>query len=270
MIAAVLGAAVIALAAASDFLVRSFWSKHAMVTSLVATLIGLVVTIAVVNEWLARRDRHRWSVLAQYVLFQLVGCARATWLELAELVYGHEIETSSTEGLLAGARTVLDTAPFAAATSAMLEDPPRRAYLQEAIVALAEHSQAVIARWASVMVGAGPFAAVFDRHVELQGRLDWVNDVLSHSEPGESRTVIDRKLARSSVATEHLAALGPDWLHGQLVTLAQLAVDLDYSSRALGFELVPLDWWAQRTRIAPPSAPPIENESVSKPTTALG
>lgn len=42
-----------------------FWSRHALLTSLVASLIVVAVTAAVVNEVLERRQRERWSVFAQ-------------------------------------------------------------------------------------------------------------------------------------------------------------------------------------------------------------
>jgi hypothetical protein len=247
-IAATVGAAVIGLAAASDFLVSSFWSSHAMLTSLIASLLVLAVTVVVLNEVLERRDRKRWSVLAQYVLFQLVQSARATWMGLVELVAEREVETGSTEGLLIGARLALDTPAFSTATRAMLEDPRRRAVLQELVGALATHSRGVIANWASVMVGSGPYTEVFDRHVELQGRLEWISGILSHNEPTEALTLHHRKLVRSSVAAEHAGDLGNDWLHDQIVSTTQLAVRLDYESRALGFRLVPLEWWAERTQ----------------------
>ena len=93
----------IALAAGSDFVFGSFWSSHAMLTSLIASLLVLAVTVVVLNEAIDRRDRRRWSMLAQYVLFQLVQTARATWMGTVELIMGIEIETGSTEGLLAGA-----------------------------------------------------------------------------------------------------------------------------------------------------------------------
>jgi hypothetical protein len=53
---------------------------------------------------------------------------------------------------------------------------------------------------------------------------------------------------RSSVAAEHAGDLDNDWLHDQIVSTTQLAVRLDYESRALGFRLVPLEWWAERTQ----------------------
>lgn len=248
-IAGSVGALLIVLAGASDFLLGSFWSAHAMLTSLTASLIVLAVTVVVLNEWLERRDRRRWSVLAQYVLFQLVQAARATWTTLTEMIMEREIEPGDAELLRAAAATALDGPTISAATRLMLEDPRRRAQLQEAVFALSAHSRGVIVSWASVMVGSGPYTDVFDRHVELQGRLDWISEILTTNEPGEGRTLRDSKLARSSVATEHAAVLGTDqWLHDQLVATVQLATRLDYESRALGFKLVPLEWWNARTQ----------------------
>jgi hypothetical protein len=246
LIAATLGVVVIALAAGSDFVFASFWSSHAMLTGLIASLLVLAVTIVVLNEVIDRRDRRRWSVLAQYVLFQLVQSARATWMGTVELVTGHEIETGSTEGLLVGARLGLDTASFSAGTRDMLRDPERRRVLQEMFVILASHSRTVVASWAAVMVGAGPYTEVFDRHVELQGRLDWVAEILSHNEPTAARTFHENKLARSAVSAEFAGAFGDDWMHDQIVSTTQLALRLDYESRALGWKLVPLDSWNER------------------------
>src|SRR5438067_12258380 len=62
-----------------------FWSRHALFTGRVASLIVVAVTAAVLNEVLERRRRERWSVLAQYALFDLVGTARLVWTGLLEL-----------------------------------------------------------------------------------------------------------------------------------------------------------------------------------------
>jgi hypothetical protein len=246
VIAATVGVVVIALAGASDFVFGSFWSSHAMLTSLLASLLVLAVTVAVLNEVIERRDRRRWNLLAQYVLFQLVQSARATWMGTVELITGRDIETGSTQGLLVGARLALDTTSFSAATRAMLGDPERRRVLQEMLVILSGHSRAVIASWASVMVGAGPYTEVFDRHVELQGRLDWTAAILAHNEPTAKRTFHESKLTRSSVAAEFAGTFGDDWMHDQLVSTTQLALRLDYESRALAWTLVPLESWYER------------------------
>src|SRR5262249_48537169 len=76
-------------AIAWDLASDGFWSRHALFTGLVASLIVVAVTAAVLNEVLERRQRERWSVLAQFALFDLVRAARLVWgglLELAGLV----------------------------------------------------------------------------------------------------------------------------------------------------------------------------------------
>jgi cytochrome c oxidase assembly factor CtaG len=50
--------------------------RHTLLTGLVASLVVVAVTAAVLNEVLERRQRERWSVLAQYALFDLVRTAR--------------------------------------------------------------------------------------------------------------------------------------------------------------------------------------------------
>ena len=81
-------------AIAWDLADDGFWSRHTLFTSLVASLIVVAVTAAVLNEVLDRRQRERWSVLAQYALFDFVRTARLVWsglLELAGLVPDGEL-----------------------------------------------------------------------------------------------------------------------------------------------------------------------------------
>src|SRR5262245_42023232 len=72
-------------AVAWDLADDGFWSRHALFTGLVASLIVVAVTVAVLNEVLERRQRERWSILAQYALFDLVRAARLVWSGLLEL-----------------------------------------------------------------------------------------------------------------------------------------------------------------------------------------
>src|SRR2546423_4096939 len=102
-------------AIASDLANDGFWSRHALFTSLVASLIVVAVTAAALNEVLERRQRERWSVLAQYALLDFVRAARLVWtglLELAGLAPDGEL---GDEALAAGSEAVRDTPPLAAA-----------------------------------------------------------------------------------------------------------------------------------------------------------
>jgi hypothetical protein len=123
--------------------------------------------------------------------------------------------------------------------------------------ALSEHASDVIAKWASVMVGAGPYAEVLNRHVELAERVGWLSDVLANVDPQEGRSVRQQALTRSSVASERAEEIGTDeHLHNQIVAVITLATELDYRSREDAYGLVPLSWWDERTTGLAGGGPP--------------
>jgi len=68
----VISVLVLSGAVAWDLANDGFWSRHALLTGLVASIIVVAVTAALLNEVLERRQRERWSLLAQYALFDLV------------------------------------------------------------------------------------------------------------------------------------------------------------------------------------------------------
>src|ERR1700757_5177610 len=91
-----------------DLVNDRFWVRHTLFTGLVASLIVVAVTVAVLNEVLERRQRQRWSVLAQYALFEFVHTARLVWtglLELAGLAPDGELDDAA---LTSGSSAVLD------------------------------------------------------------------------------------------------------------------------------------------------------------------
>jgi hypothetical protein len=79
--------------------------RHTLFTGLVASLIVVAVTAAVLNEVLERRQRERWSVLAQYALFDFVHTARLVWTGLLELA-GLVPDGALGDGALAAASEV--------------------------------------------------------------------------------------------------------------------------------------------------------------------
>jgi len=241
-------------AIAWDLANDGFWSRHALFTSLVASSIVVAVTAAVLNEVLERRQRERWSVLAQYALFDLVRVARLVWsglLELAGLVPDGELEDGA---LAAGSEAVRDTPLLTAAMDEMLASDERREQLHRLISGLFGHGQEVLGRWADVMVNSGTYAEIVDRHVELYSRLYWWGSVLDESEPLEEHLSRPR-LSRVSPATR--AATGPvedEWLRDNLVAIAQLAESLDEGSFELALRIVPLDWWRAQLPDRPSTA----------------
>jgi hypothetical protein len=248
----ILGAVGVALtfaAGISDFLTGGFWERHALLASLVANLLVVAVTVVVVNELLERRDRRRWNLLAQSVLFALVQSARATWTGLVEVLELGEIHSGAIELLLDSARLARDLPRVSDAVRELLAVPERRGRLMRLCFGLSEHASEVIAKWAPVMVSSGPYAEVLDRHVELAERLGWLSNVLAHVEDEPpARSPRERRLVQSSVAAERANELGNDeWLHDQILTVITLATALDYEAREQALALVPLSWWAERT-----------------------
>jgi hypothetical protein len=255
--AAALGVALILGAGASDFVLGSFWEHHSLVTSLLANVLVLAVTVIVVNQVVERRDRQRWNLLAQSVLFALIQSARATWTTMIEVLELAEVESGAVEPLLHAAELARDSTRVSQAADELLADSQRRARLQTVVVNLSEHASEVIAKWAPVMVSARPYAEVLDRHVELAGRLEWLSSVLAHNDPPADQSRRDRTLTRSSVGAEHAEELGTDeWLHDQILAVMRLATNLDYESREHAYSIAPMSWWAERTEGLVESEPP--------------
>jgi hypothetical protein len=271
VLTATVGLALIVGGGVSDFLVGSFWEHHALLTSLLANLLVVAVTVVVVNEVVDRRNRRRWNLLAQSVLFALLQSARATWTGMLEVLELAELQSGAVSSLLDAAEVARDPARVSEAATALLGHEERRARLQRLSVGLSNHASEVIAKWAPVMVSARPYAEVLDRHVELAGRLEWLSSVLAHNEPPEGQSRRERNLTRSNVASEHAEELGNDeWLHDQILAVIRLATDLDYESREHAYSIVPLSWWAERTaglagNESPPPPPGADSESPPPP-----
>jgi hypothetical protein len=253
---ALFGTVLTGLAVGSDFVIGSFWSKHAMVTSLLASLLVVVISVAVINELLEARNRRRWNLLAQSVLFALVQSARWTWTTMLMVLRLTEVQSGAMESILEGARMALDAQRVSAATTELLADAERRQHLQRAMERLSQHASEVIAARAGVMVGAAPYASLLDRHVELQARLEWVSSVLAHRDPVPDRSWSRQQLTLSSVATEEADSVDEAWLQDMIVAITVLAARLDYESRELALSLASSDWWNERTREIMASAGP--------------
>jgi hypothetical protein len=228
-----------------DLVDDAFWSRHALFTGLIASLIVVGVTAAVLNEVLERRQRERWSVLAQYALFDLVTSARLVWTSLLELAGFVPNEELVDGALAAAAEVLLDTPRLAAAIDEQLATPHGREQLHRLIGELRTHGQEVLGRWADVMVNSGIYAEIIDRHVELYSRLYWWGSVLDESEPLEEHLSRPR-LTRLSPATQASGPIEDEWLRDNLVAIAQLAESLDRTSFELAMRIVPTDWWTEQ------------------------
>jgi hypothetical protein len=243
-VAAILALLALVAGVVTDMTATNFWSRHALLTSLVGSVIVVMLSVAVINEVLERRRRQRWSVLAQYVMFELVRNARMTWsgvLDAAGLFPTHANPQDTRD---AGARTVRDTAGLTAALRAILDDHDRRVRMHREIAFLAQHADEVLGRWAAVMLNAAIYAEVIDWHVELAGDISWIVDLLDSSHPpSDARR---QRRARSSPAVQIEPELGGAWLADRIVVIVQLAEELDRGTLDLALRIVPVQWWQAR------------------------
>ena len=230
-----------------------FWSRHALFTSLLASLIVVAVTAAVLNEVLERRQRQRWSVLAQYALFELVRTARLVWSGLLELGGLVPDGGSGTRRSRPAPRRCATRPGSPRRWTKCSRAPTAAKQLHRLITGLIGDGQDVLGRWADVMVSSGTYAEIVDRHVELYSRLYWWGSVLDESEPPEEHQSRP-KLSRVGPATQTLGPVEDEWLRVNLVAIAQLAELLDRRSFDLAMRIVPLDWWASRLPDRPSTA----------------
>jgi len=238
--------ALLALAGAlvSDELAGHFWSRHALLAGLAASVIVVMFSAAIINEAIDRRRRRRWSVLAQHVMFELVRNARMTWTGIIELAGAIPPDAPAQGWLQAGAEVVSDTPRLHQAVRRLVDDGHSRQVLREGIAGLVEHNDEVIGRWAAVMLNVDFYAEVIDRHVELANEIMWLGSVLDADEPPEDEQ--RRHRARSSVAAQLEHAADDDWLTDRLVAIAELAEQLDRTTLQIALRIVPIEWWEER------------------------
>jgi hypothetical protein len=233
----------------SDLSGVTFWERHSLLSGLASSVIVVMLSLAVINEVLERRRRQRWSVLAQYIMFELVRNARMIWtgvLDLAGLLPKAPNQQQSVE---MGAKIVQDTPQLTAAVRKIVEDDHLCGRLHTEIAFLAEHSDEVLGRWAAVMLNAEVYAEVVDRHVELAGDLAWIGGILDARYPPDD--VRRQKRARSSAAVQIEAGRDDNWLVDRIVVITQLAESLDRGTVQLALQLVPVQWWEERLGTSP-------------------
>src|SRR5580704_18408734 len=103
--------ALLALAAAiaSEQFAEHLWVRHPLFAGLASSAIVVMLSVAIVNEALEIRGRRRWSVLAQYVMLELVRDARMVWTAVVELVGLMPADMNPPAAIEAAALVVCDT-----------------------------------------------------------------------------------------------------------------------------------------------------------------
>jgi 8-oxo-dGTP pyrophosphatase MutT (NUDIX family) len=238
--------ALLALAAGivSDVFEGDFWARHALLAGLAASVIVVMISVAVIYAVLERRRRERWSILAQFVMLELVRNARLIWTGVLAQVGLLSVDAARPESVDANGRIVRDTPPLTAAVRHTIADDALRRELHEEITLLAAHTDEVLGRWAAVMLNADVYAEVIDRHVELASDISWLVSLLDNAEPPQDYR--RQRRASSSPAVQVEGQIAGEDLAARIVVITQLAEELDRNTLDLALRIVPVEWWQTR------------------------
>jgi hypothetical protein len=246
--------ALLALTAAivSEQFAEHLWERHPLLAGLASSAIVVLLSVAVVNEALEVRNRRRWTVLAQYVMLELVRDARMCWTGILELVGMMSPGEPTAETMETARAVVRDTATMTRAIHELVSDAGRRNALRVYVGDIVVHNDEVLGRWASVMLNANLYAEVVDRHVELAGDLAWLNSLLEQSDPADDGG-LRRRRARNHPAVLIVGVDDDDQLTRRLVSMTQLAEQLDSGTLDLALKIVPVEWWEERLDTTAPA-----------------
>jgi hypothetical protein len=228
----------------SDLVDGSFWQRHALLAGLSSSIIVVMLSVGIFNEAVERRRRGRWSVLAQYVMLDLVRNARLVWTGVLDWTGLVPLDVMPAPLVEVGAPIVRDRSQLAPALAKVISDPNRRRAVHDDIAATVVRSNEMLGRWAGVMLNSDLYAGVIDRHVELASDIAWLSSLLdSWSPPDDPKR---HHVARASAAVQIEGHLTDEILVDRLVVIAQLAEELDRGTLELALRLVPVDWWRAR------------------------
>ena len=228
----------IAVLVSSDFYANQFWLGHPVTTAILASLTIVLVSVTVIEVVLDRRSERRWRLLAQYALLELAEAARGAWGVLLGVIY----EGDSGSDDMADPSQVIEVldspeqAPILKRKiEAILTDPLRRDQLQESLEQTLATSRELISRWGAVLTGSTSFSELFDRHVEMIGRIHGLWYFLAYGRRRGSRF-------RSPGGSHR-----DDWFVDNLLSMTRIAVRLEDETWAIALRVVPPDWWDTRT-----------------------
>jgi hypothetical protein len=129
-----------------------------------------------------------------------------------------------------------DRAPaFKRKLEGILSDPQARDELRQSLQEALDVSRELISRWGAVLTGSTSFSELFDRHVEMIGRIHGLWYFLAHGTRRGSRY--------RSPGGSH----ADDWFIDNLLSMTRIAIQLEDETWALALRVVPPDWWDKRT-----------------------
>jgi len=237
-VTAPLAVALLILLISSDFYASQFWLDHPAITATLASLSVVLVSVTVIEVILNRRSERRWRLLAQYALLELAEAARGAWVVLLGVVQT-ESDDSDEPADPSRVTRVLDSPDLAPAfkhkIEAILADSQRRDDLRQSLEQALDASRELISRWGAVLTGSSSFSELFDRHVEMIGRIHGLWYFLTYGTRRGSRF--------RSPGGSH----SDYWFIDNLLSMARIAIRLEDETWALALHVVPPSWWDKRT-----------------------
>jgi hypothetical protein len=243
--AAILAILLLVAVAASDFLIAGFWVSHPMLTAIVSALVVVLLSVAVIEVVLSRRAERRWRVLAQTALMELGEAANTTWSALAEAL-GLQGASAMTPDLVRAALASDATGPkVRRETEAALMNAQLREKLAGQLSDRLADGHQILGRWAVALTASETYAAIFDQHVELYGR---VNGLLQFLHEGYRQT--DPRGIRGRARREYLSPGGEaedEWFVDNLIGTINIGAGLEDATWDLALRVLPQAWWDRRT-----------------------
>jgi hypothetical protein len=134
----------LAAAVASEQFAEHLWVRHPLLAGLASSAIVVMLSVAVVNEALEIRGRRRWSVLAQYVMLELVRDARMVWTAVVELAGLMPADAHPPAAVDAAAGAVRDAPRLTRVVHDLVADTDRRRVLRDHVARLVVHNDEVL------------------------------------------------------------------------------------------------------------------------------
>lgn len=230
--------ALITVLVSSDFYASQFWLGHPVTTAILTSFSVVLVSVTVIEVVLNRRSERRWRLLAQYALMELAEAARGAWGVLLGVIHeGNSADDDMTDP--SQVVQVLDSperAPILKCKiDAILTNPLRRDELRESLEQSLATSRELISRWGAVLTDSTSFSELFDRHVEMIGRIHGLWYFLAYGRRRGSRF-------RSPGGSHR-----DDWFVDNLLSMTRIAIRLEDETWAFALRIVPPDWWDMRT-----------------------
>jgi hypothetical protein len=242
---AVLAILLVFAVAGSDFFIAGFWVSHPMLTAIVSALVVVVLSVAVIEVVLSRRSERRWRVLAQTAVMELAEAANATWTAIAEAL---ELQGAS-EMTPDQVRAALVSDATGPKVRREIEGDLTNAQIREQLAGklnerLADGHQ-ILGRWAVALTASDTYAEIFDRHVELYGRvaglLQFLREGYRQTDPRGLRGRASREFSSPGGEAED------EWFVDNLIGTINIGAGLEDETWDLALRILPQAWWDRRT-----------------------